>query len=103
MHMCLAEFSANYTTSSDHELTEDENTDALPLAEVDLVGRCETIKLQYGLGHMYRRKREAIIHFHQFNQEKEPSKVYRSKIMLYVSWRNETSDVLGGYMDLCSH
>ena len=27
----IAEFAANYTTRSNHELTEDENTDALPL------------------------------------------------------------------------
>ena len=46
--------------------------------------------------------REAIIHFHQFNQEKEPSKVYRSKI-IYVPWRNESSDLLSGYRDFCSH
>ena len=102
-HMCLAEFAANYTARSDHKHTEDENTDALPLANDDKVGRCESIKLQYGLGRMYRRKREAIIRFHRFNQEKEPSKVYRSKIMLYVPWRNESSDLLGGYMDFRSH
>ena len=59
-HMCLAEFAANYTTCSGHELTEDENTDELPLAEDNEVGRCESIKLQYGLRQMYRRKRETI-------------------------------------------
>ena len=52
---------------------------------------------------MYKCKREAIIRFHRFNQEKEPSKVYRSKIMLYVPWRDESSDLLGGYMDFRSH
>ena len=35
--------------------------------------------------------------------EKEPSKVYRSKIMLHVPWRDESSDLLGGYMDFLSH
>jgi DNA replication protein DnaC len=101
--MCLAEFAANYTTRSGQELTEDETTDALPTAENEKHGRCESIKLQGGLGHMYERKREAIIRFHRFNQEKEPSKVYRSKIMLYVPWRDESSDLLGGYMDFRSH
>ena len=43
------------------------------------------------------------IPFHWFNQETEPSKVYRSKIMLYLAWRDENSDLLGGYMDFQSH
>ena len=68
--MCLAEFAANYTTRSGQELCEDENTDALPLAEDEIRGRCESIKLLDGLGRMYKRKREAIICFHRFNQEK---------------------------------
>ena len=49
MCITIAEFAANYTTRSNHELTEDEHTDALPLAEDDKVGRCESIKLQCGL------------------------------------------------------
>ena len=81
-NMCLAEFAANYTTRSGQELPEDETTDALPLSENEKSGRGESIKLHGGLGHMYKRKREAIIRFHRFNQEKESSKVYRSKIML---------------------
>ena len=32
-NMCLAEFAANYTTHSSQELLENQNTDALPLAE----------------------------------------------------------------------
>jgi hypothetical protein len=101
--MCLAEFAANYTTRSGQELTEDETTNALPTAKDEKHGRCESIKLQGGLGRMYKRKREAIIRFHRFNQEKEQSKVYRSKIMLYLPWRDESSDLLGGYMDFHSH
>ena len=53
-------------------------------AEDEKSGRCESIKFQGGLGCMYKSKTEAIIHFHQFNQEKETSKVYRSKIMPYI-------------------
>ena len=80
--ICLAEFAANYTTRSGQELTEDESTDALPTAEDGQGSKCESIKLKGGLGRMYKQRREAIIRFHRFNQEKEPSKVYRSKIML---------------------
>ena len=100
--MCLTEFAANYTTHSGQELTEDTTSDALPTAEDERNGRCESIKLQGDFGHMYKCKREAIICFHQFNQEKEPSKVYRSKTM-YVPWRNESSDLLSGYRDFRSH
>ena len=82
--MCLAEFAANYTTRSGQELQEDEASDVLPIAEDGKSEKCESIKLKNNLGCMYKRKREAIIHFHRFNQEKEPSKVYRSKIMLYM-------------------
>ena len=101
--MCLAEFAANYSTRCGQELTEDETTDALPTAEDGGSSKCVSIKSKHGLGRMYKRKREAIIRFHRFNQEKEPSKVYRSKIMLYVPWRDEGSDLLGGYIDFHSH
>ena len=33
---------------------------------------------------------------------REPSKVYRSKMMLYLPWRDENSDLQGGYMDFRS-
>ena len=100
--MCLTEFAANYTTHSGQELSEDESSDVLPTAEDGRSGRCESIMLKNNLGRMYKHKREAIIRFHWFNQEKEPSKVYRSKIMLYVPWRDESSDLLSGYMDFHS-
>ena len=102
-HMCLAEFAANYTTRSRQEVPEDETSDVSPRAEDGESRRSESIKLKNDLGRMYKRRREAIIRFHRFNQEKEPSKVYRSKIMLYFPWRDENSDLLGGYMDFRSH
>ena len=48
--MCLAEFAANYTTRSGQEHFEDDITDALPTAEDERSGRCESIKLQDDLG-----------------------------------------------------
>ena len=102
-NMCLAEFAANYTTRSGQELPDDETSDVLPTPEDGGSGRCESIKLRNNLGHMYKRKRKAVIRFHRFNLEKEPGKVYRSELMLYVPWRDESSDLLGGYIDFCSH
>ena len=47
------------------------------------------IKLQNGLGQMRKRKRKAVIQWHNFNIEKEPEKHYRSCIMLFLPWRTE--------------
>ena len=102
-HMCLAAFAANYTTRSTHELAEEDNIDALPHVGVTTVGNAGKITLLHGLGVMYKRTTEAIIRFHRFNQETEPSKVYRSKLMLYIPWRHENLDLLGGYTDFHSH
>ena len=40
---------------------------------------------------------EAITQFHRFNHEKEASKMCSSKLMLYLPWRNENTDLLGRY------
>ena len=60
------------------------------------------MKLKNNLGSMYKRGREAIIRFHRFNHEKEAEKLYRSKLMLYLQWRDESADLLGD-LDFRSH
>ena len=35
------------------------------------------------------RKREAVIRFHTYNKDAEPSNWYRAKLMLYYPWYNE--------------
>ena len=93
--MCLAEFAANYTVRS----TEDEDKvsgDAIPKHDSQESGASSRIQLAAGLGSMYKRNREAVIRFHKFNMTREPSKVYRSKL-IYVPWRNEDTDILAGY------
>ena len=105
-NICLAEFAANYTTRTGADPEEGESNDALPAPEpesTERCPRCPRIQLKNGLGYMYKRTREAIIRFHRFNQEKEASKLYRSKLMLYLPWRDESTDLLGGYMDFRSH
>ena len=83
-------FAANYTTRSGADPEEGESSDALPPPEPESTGRCARIQLKNGLGYMYKR----IIRFHRFNQEKEASKLYRFKLMLYLPWRDEST---GGY------
>ena len=47
--------------------------------------------------------REAIIRFHKPNKKKNPQDFFRTKLMLYLPWRDEASDLLGGYPDYYSH
>ena len=104
--MCLAVFAANYTTRTSSNDDDDEANDVLPTPEQEREQEHDTqhtrINLQYGLGVMYKRTKEAVIRFHRFNQEKEADKLYRSKLMLYLPWRNETIDLLGDYIDFRS-
>ena len=48
-----------------------------------------SITLQNGLGYMRKRRKQAIIRWHNFNPEKEPEKHFRSRIMLFMPWREE--------------
>ena len=79
--MCLAQFAATYTYSRANEncIGEDENEFAheldsdIPEDSHDTT-HTNVIKLQNGLGQMRKRKRKAVIRWHNFNIEKEPQK-----------------------------
>jgi hypothetical protein len=98
--MCLAEFAATYVTN--YRADDDDVCDALPETEHDTVHSNE-IKLTGGYGTMKKRQRKAVIRFKKYNKETEPSKYYRSKIMLYLPWYNEDVDLLGGYCTYEEH
>ena len=93
--MCLAPFAANYTfkreTGNDVTQYEDnisgESDTELP--PDDIVSNDSIITLLNGLGYMRRRNQKAIIRWHNFNIEKEPEKHFRSRIMLFLPWREE--------------
>ena len=55
----------------------------------DHISEESIINLQNGLGCMRKRKKKAIIRWHNFNIEKEPEKHFRSRIMLFMPWREE--------------
>ena len=57
-----------------------DDTDEMPDTNV--------IKLQNGLGQMKKRKRNAVIRWHNFNIEKEPEH-FMSHIMLILPWTIE--------------
>ena len=90
--MCLAQFAASYTYN--RHIAEDENEFAHEFDsdipdDSDEIAHTNVIKLQNGLGQMSKRKRKAVIRWHNFNIEKEPEKHYRSRIMLFLPWRTE--------------
>ena len=90
--MCLAQFAVSYTYN--RHIAEDENEFAHEFDsdipdDSDEIAHTNVIKLQNGLGQMRKRKRKAVIRWHNFNIEKEPEKHYRSRIMLFLPWRTE--------------
>ena len=101
-NLCLAEFAANYITRSIHDNEDGDTNDALPPAE-DQQNSLSRITLKNNLGSMYKRSQESIIRFHRFNHEKEAEKLYRSKLLLYLPWRDESSDLLREYPDFRTH
>ena len=76
--MCLAEFAANYTyslgSSEEHENEFVQEYDLDIPDDASDTADTNVIKLQNGLGHMRKRKRKAVIRWHNFNIEKERKK-----------------------------
>ena len=98
----LAQFAASYTYNQANEncIAEDENEFAHELDSdipdnSDEIGHTNVIKLKNGLGKMRKRKRKAVIRWHNFNID--PKKHYRSLIMLFLPWRAEEK-LRGNYM-----
>ena len=88
--MCLAEFAATYVTNYQKE----DDGDALPPVESETTS--SRITLTGGFGKMNKRKREAVIRFRRYNKDAEPSNWFRAKLMLYLPWYDEDTDLLGG-------
>ena len=93
--MCLAEFAAKYVVKYEHD---DGECDA---SESDTTST--QITLTDGFGKMNKRRVEAMIRFRKYNKESEPSNWYRAKLMLYYTWYNEQTDLLGGYSSYEEH
>ena len=104
-NVCFADFAAKYVTRYTNK---DDTDDSMPtvLEENDEQGQDplpKQIKLRNGKGNMYRRRCDAVIRFRKFNVEKDPNKYYRSKLMLYLPWRNEEIDLISDFEDFKSH
>lgn len=70
----------------------------LPPAEPDSTP--SQVTLTHGCGKMNRRRREAVI---RFSKDTDSSNYYRSKLMLYLPWYNESIDLLGAYSSYEDH
>ena len=93
--MSLAQFAANYTykreSNNDAMLHSDDGSEqsGTELTSEHPIQHQSIITLQNGLGCMRKRKQKAIIRWHNFNIEKEAEKHFRSRIMLFLPWRDE--------------
>ena len=80
--ICLADFAANYTYSHEKQHNNDpldENESEIEMMQNnDSTAHADRITLKNGLGTMRKRKRNAIICWHNFNIENESEKHYHS-------------------------
>ena len=110
-NLCLADFISIYTYSQRGESKEAEN-DEFPDGDgegdtqehetnqdnaLDIQSLPKVITLKDGLGRLQRRRVPAILRWPAFSLHKDPEKYYRSRLMLFVPWREE--DKLQGDFD----
>ena len=107
---CLAEWAAWYdcSTSKPTEASDIIDVDGTPIEtntqhdednceDVPLLQSCEMDEPRK------RRKRARIIRCPWFNVTQAPEKHYRELVMLFIPWRNEEVDVLGGHSTYHEH
>jgi len=92
-NMCLAEFATTYRSISNssrlpdhlHEDSDDEDEMSNDRGSV--------IKLRNNLGFLCKRQKLAILRYHRFREDKEKEKFYFSKLLLYLPWRDEETEL----------
>ena len=87
--MCYAEFCAKYTTDSREEPTEDHDQNLIEEESARKRTTLPRISLLNGMGKMRMRRVDAVLRFYQPSKDTEA--MYRNKIMLFTSWRDEDS------------
>ena len=61
------------------------------------------IKLLNGFGTMTKRKSEAVISFFKFSKDSDPTNYYRCRLLLYLPWYVEETDLLSDYNSYEAH
>ena len=99
--MCLAEFAATFVTKYQPKDADTDDNDVLPPTDVD--SKPSQITLTDGYGKMNRRRKEAVIRFRSFNKDSDSTNWFRAKLMLYLPWYNESTDLLSGFSTYEEH
>ncbi len=90
--MCYAEFAASFSVKygeSQHE-EETDNADGDDVEDLS----DGTIILRDNLGAMRRRKQNAILRYHQTNEDKNPEEFYYCSLLLFFHWMDEAADLV---------
>ena len=103
---CLAAFAANYCYKRSARKDDNNQGDSFGEDSDSIDGIVDNslpkeIVLKKDLGHMVRRKTQAIIRSHQFSVIKDPEQYYHSQLLLYLPWRNEATDLLQPTFESC--
>ena len=100
--ICLADFATSYRLKGAPCMGEDnsdiyhEDADNIE-NENENIRKCKTISLKNSLGIMVKRSFRAILRTPRFSRVKYQKQFYHSRLMLYLPWRNENTDLIGGY------
>ena len=94
--MCLAEFVANYQVkyNSSGDDDDDDDNDVMPPSDDVDVSSLKEIKLTDDFGIMIKLKTEAVIRFHKYSKDSDPSNYY-----MCPSKRKSTLQVKSYYWD----
>lgn len=87
--MCLADFASEYIPCAEHC----KNRSATVIRLKNASNRV--------IGYMMKRKKPAVIRYPSFKRGEE--KQFRSKLMLFVPWRNEVEDLYGEFSTYSEH
>jgi len=101
--MCLAHFIANYEVTKIRKQT-NKNTEVNELSSDYQSGSEEptpkidnttnTSLLKNGQGRVKKRTKPLVIRYRRYNIVQDPVNFYREKVMLYLSWRDESKELL---------
>ncbi|XP_060577549.1 uncharacterized protein LOC132734725 [Ruditapes philippinarum] len=106
---CLAQFAAWYEVArKDYEPSDFQpdiladrfnDAEASPSSSVENAPKSIHVPLSSSHCVMRKRRKQAVVRFHKFSEEKQPRSYYHSQLFLFVPWRSERTDLLNGYED----
>ena len=98
--MCLAEFGMWYQVSgSKGQDDASDNVDSVTGSEE----AGHIIVLSNNLGRMKKKNKPNVIRFHQCSMTKEPEMYFYNKLLLYMPFKNEVSDLKEGFESYSEH